>query len=245
MVIGLGGVGGWAAEALARSGVGRLTLVDFDEICVTNTNRQIQAMQSMVGEKKTLVLAERLRKVNPQAVIEPVIDFYRDETSSMISNFKPDWVFDCIDNITAKCHLLAECRKHRIQVITSGGAGGRLDPQQLRCVDMSQTAEDPMLQQVRKVLRQKYDFPREGLFGVPCVYSTEPMRAPLDLNYDQGKGFRCVCPQGQNDFHSCEKRNIIYGSASFLTGSIGFMMAAQVVKLLTIDVGSQCRTKED
>ena len=92
MVVGLGGVGGWAAEALARSGVGKLTLVDFDDICVTNTNRQIQAMQNLVGQKKALVLAERLSKINPQAVIDPVVDFYREETSASILSRRPDWV---------------------------------------------------------------------------------------------------------------------------------------------------------
>lgn len=235
MVIGLGGVGGWAAESLARSGVGRLTLVDFDDICVTNTNRQIQAQQNVVGEKKALVLAERFRKINPQMEVLPVLDFYREETSETILGVNPDFVLDCIDNITAKCHLLAECRKRALRVITSGGAGGRLDPQKIRCVDLAETAEDPMLQQVRKVLRQKYAFPREkeGGFGVDCVFSEEPMQAPIELHYDQGKGFRCVCPKGQNDFHSCEKRNIIYGSASFLTGSFGFSMAALVVRRLT------------
>lgn len=232
MVIGLGGVGGWAAESLARSGVGRITLVDFDDICVTNTNRQIQAMQNLVGQKKTLALADRLQKINPQIVIDPVVEFFRAETSEMILNFKPDWVLDCIDNITAKCLLLAECQKRGLNVMTSGGAGGRLDPLKMRLLDMAETSEDPMLQQCRKVLRQKYDFPREGVFGIPCVFSEEAMQAPIDLHYDQGKGFRCVCPQSENDFHSCEKRNIIYGSASFLTGSFGFMMAAHVIKQL-------------
>jgi tRNA A37 threonylcarbamoyladenosine dehydratase len=208
--------------------------VDFDEICVTNTNRQIQATQNLVGEKKALVLADRLRKINPQIQVEPIIDFYREETSDLILQHSPDWVLDCIDNITAKCHLLAECRRRGLKVMTSGGAGGRLDPDKIRCVDMATTAEDPMLQQVRKVLRQRYDFPREGAFGIPCVYSEEPMRPPQELHYDQGKGFRCVCPQGKNDYHSCEKRNIIYGSASFLTGSFGLRMAAHIVKEITL-----------
>lgn len=235
MVIGLGGVGGWAAEALVRSGVGRLTLVDFDDICVTNTNRQIQALQNRVGEKKALVLAERLARINPQAQIDAIVEFYRPETSDQVLGLAPDWVLDCIDNISAKCHLLAQCRERSQRVVTSGGAGGRLDPQRIRLSDLAATSEDPMLQQVRKVLRQKYGFPREGRgdFEMACVYSDEPMMEPLDLHYDQGKGFRCVCPQGKNEFHSCEKRNIIYGSASFLTGSFGFSMASHVVRQLT------------
>lgn len=234
MVIGLGGVGGWAAESLARSGVGRITLVDFDDICVTNTNRQIQAMQNQVGVKKAIALADRLSKINPQLIVEPIVEFYREENSDFILNQQPDWILDCIDNITAKCHLLSECRRRDQKVMTSGGAGGRMDPMKIRCADLSQTSEDPFLQQVRKTLRQRHDFPREGtLFGVPCVYSEETMREPVDLHYDQGKGFRCVCPKGQNDFHSCERRNVIYGSASFLTGSFGFAMASHVIRDLT------------
>ncbi|MEY4615099.1 MAG: hypothetical protein RJB66_59 [Pseudomonadota bacterium] len=234
MVIGLGGVGGWAAESLARSGVGRMTLVDFDDICVTNTNRQIQAMQNQVGVKKATALADRLSKINPQMIVEPIVEFYREENSEFILNKKPDWILDCIDNITAKCHLLSECRRRNQKVMTSGGAGGRIDPMKIRIADLSQTSEDPFLQQVRKTLRQRHDFPREGtLFGVPCVYSEETMREPIELHYDQGKGFRCVCPKGQNDFHSCERRNVIYGSASFLTGSFGFAMASHVIRHLT------------
>lgn len=235
MIIGLGGVGGWAAESLARSGVGRLTLVDFDDICVTNTNRQIQAMQNRVGEKKALVLAERLQKINPQVQVQSIVEFYRVETSEMILNHKPDWVLDCIDNVTAKCLLLSECRIRGQQVMTSGGAGGRLDPMRLRLADLAETVEDPLLQQCRKTLRTKFEFPREGMFGIPCVFSDEPMMEPQDLHYDQGKGFRCVCPQSKNDFHSCERRNIIYGSASFLTGSFGLAMASHIVKKIIED----------
>ena len=120
-------------------------------------------------------------------------------------------------------------------MITSGGAGGRLDPSRIRLADLAQTEEDPFLQQVRKTLRQRHDFPRRGEFDIPCVFSDEIMREPVDLHYDQGKGFRCVCPKGQNDFHSCEKRNVIYGSASFLTGSFGFAMAAHVVRSLAVN----------
>lgn len=238
MVIGLGGVGGWAAESLARSGVGRITLVDFDDICVTNTNRQIQAMQNQVGVKKAIALAERLSKINPQLIVEPIVEFYREETSEMILERKPDWVFDCIDNITAKCHLLGECRRRNQKVVTCGGAGGRMDPLKIRIADLADTSEDPLLQQVRKTLRQRHEFPRDGVFGIPCVYSEESLLEPMELHYDQGKGFRCVCPKGQNDFHSCERRNIIYGSASFLTGSFGFAMAAHVIRDLTQKVSS-------
>jgi tRNA A37 threonylcarbamoyladenosine dehydratase len=231
-VIGLGGVGSWAAESLARSGVGKLTVVDFDEICITNANRQMHALQGLVGRKKAQVMGERLRKVNPQALIRDLPIFYNEQTSDEILSERPDFVIDCIDNITAKCHLLATCRRLGIPVITSAGAAARLDPLQVAVTDLAATHSDPMAHQVRKILRQQFDFPRDGEFGIPCVFSKEEVLAPVDLSYDNGEGFKCVCPQGQNDLHSCEKRRVIYGTASFVTGTFGFVMASHVVRSL-------------
>jgi tRNA A37 threonylcarbamoyladenosine dehydratase len=230
MIIGLGGVGSWAAESLARSGIGRLTVVDFDDICITNSNRQLHALSGLVGQKKAPVMAERLRKINPGAQVEAISAFYNADTSVEILQRKPDFVLDAIDNITAKCHLLATCHAQHIPVITSGGSGGRLDPLQVRLADMSETHGDPLLQQVRKVLRTKYNFPQDQSFGIPTVFSVEPPQAPVDLHYDKGLGFRCVCPQGANDFHSCEKRNLIWGTASFVTGTFGLVASAEITR---------------
>jgi tRNA A37 threonylcarbamoyladenosine dehydratase len=230
MVIGVGGVGSWAAESLARSGVGRMTLVDFDDICITNTNRQLHAITGLVGKKKAPVMAERLSKVNPSAAIEPMDMFYNLNSSDEILSRKPDFILDAIDNVTAKCHLLATCRSRGLSVLTTGGSGGRLDPLKIRVADMAETHGDPLLQQVRKVLRSKYDFPPEGLFGLPTIFSEEPPMTPVELKYDKGEGFKCVCPQGANDFHSCEKRNLIYGTASFVTGTFGLVAAAEITK---------------
>ncbi|MGE4131216.1 MAG: ThiF family adenylyltransferase [Bdellovibrionales bacterium] len=232
MIIGLGGVGSWAAESLARSGVGRLTLVDFDEICITNSNRQLHALTGLVGKKKAEVLGERMGKINPNAKIESIPIFYNADSSDEILDRKPDFILDAIDNITAKCHLLDRCKKLGIPVISAGGSGGRMDPLQLKITDLAQTHSDPLLQQVRKVLRSKYDFPSEDDFGIPAVFSTEMATMPVDLHYDKGQGFKCVCPQGANDFHSCEKRNLIYGTASFVTGAFGLAMASHVVRHL-------------
>lgn len=229
-VIGLGGVGSWAAESLARSGVGKLTVVDFDEICITNGNRQLHALQGLVGRKKAEVMAERLKKINPQATVEAKVLFYNENNSEEILKNRPDYVVDAIDNITAKCHLIATCRKLGIPVITAAGAAARLDPLQIKLTDLADTHSDPLAHQVRKVLRQQYDFPREGQFGVPCVFSEEEYTMPEELQYDKGEGFKCVCPQGQNNLHSCEKRSIIYGTASFVTGSFGLAMASWVVQ---------------
>jgi len=230
MVVGMGGVGSWAAESLARSGVGRLTVVDFDDICITNANRQLHALQGLVGQKKAEVMAERLRKINPQAKVEALVKFYNEENSEAILSLKPDFVLDCIDNLTAKSHLIATCQKLGISLICSTGAAARLNPLAVKLTDLAETHTDPLAHQMRKILRQKYDFPKEGPFGVPCVFSEETPMDPIQLHYDNGEGFKCVCPQGQNDLHSCDRRNVIYGNASFVTGTYGLVMASWVVK---------------
>lgn len=234
MIIGLGGVGSWAAESIARSGVGKMTVIDFDEICITNANRQLHALQGLVGKKKAVMIAERLRKINPQAQVQERVLFYNEENAEAIFAEKPDYVIDCIDNLTAKCHLLAECRKRKIPVITSAGASARLDPLAIEICDLSETHTDPLAHQVRKILRQRHGFPVKD-FGIPCVFSTETPLMPVELNYDLGEGFKCVCPQGQNNLHSCDKRNRIYGTASFVTGSFGLAMASWVVRQIVAD----------
>lgn len=230
MVIGLGGVGSQAAEALARSGVGKLWLVDFDKVCITNTNRQLQAMQGTIGKFKADILAERLQKVNPQAQVESIKLFYNERTSDRLLDMQPDWVVDCIDNITAKCHLLHACKERGTKVVCSTGASGRIDPTHIKLADLGETRVDPLASAVRKILRTKYGFPAKGPFGIPAVFSTESAAEPHELHYDEGKGFRCVCPGGKNEFHSCEDRSVIYGTAGFVTGVFGMMCASVVVR---------------
>jgi tRNA A37 threonylcarbamoyladenosine dehydratase len=232
VIVGLGGVGSFAAESLARSGVGNLTLVDFDDICVTNTNRQLHAMAGRIGEKKAAVVAERLAKVNPQAKIRCLDKFYSVESADEILGDKPDLVLDCIDNLTSKCHLLATCRARGIPVITSGGASAKEDPLKIKFSDLADTHTDPFIHEVRRILRQKHGFPSEGPMGIPAVFSDERPSTPFELEYDKGTGFRCVCPQGLNNQHSCEKRPVIYGTASYVTGAFGLVMASRAVSLL-------------
>jgi len=230
MVIGLGGVGSLAAEALSRSGIGQLWLVDFDKVCITNTNRQLQAMQGTIGKFKADVLAERLQKINPQSQVEAIRHFYNERTSAMLLERNPDYVVDCIDNITAKCHLLDACRQRGLKVICSTGASGRIDPTQVKVADLAETRVDPLASAVRKILRGKYAFPARGKFDIPAVFSIEPAAEPHQLHYDEGKGFRCVCPGGKNEFHSCEDRSVIYGTAGFVTGTFGNFCASLVVR---------------
>lgn len=232
MVIGLGGVGSFAAESLVRSGVGRVSLVDFDRVCVTNSNRQLQAVRGNIGLGKAATLAERMRLINPQATAEPIAKFYSVSTSDELIALAPDFIVDAIDNMTAKCHLLATCRARRIPVVSSLGASGRIDPSQIGIADLAHTKVCPVGRVIRKILRQQYDFPRTGDLGIAAVYSTEVARDPEPVTYDGGQGFRCVCPGGSNDLHSCEKRRVIYGTASFVTGTFGLFCASVVVRSL-------------
>lgn len=234
MIVGIGGVGSFAAEAIVRSGVGQLTLIDFDRVCVTNSNRQLHAMKGTVGKFKAEVLAERLRLINPQAQINVEVVFYTSVNAERLLASKPDYVVDAIDNLTSKCHLIATCKQKGIPVVSSMGASGRLDTTAITVDDLSRTKVCQMADEVRRILRQKYEFPREkGEFGVTAVYSREQALQPIELHYDEGKGFRCVCPGGKNDFHSCDERRLIYGTAGFVTGSFGLACASVVVRGLT------------
>lgn len=236
-VIGLGGVGSFAAEALVRSGIGCIDLVDFDMVCITNTNRQLQAMKGTIGKAKCDILAERLSQVNPKSQVNPVQFFYNDRTSEKLLNpaGQPlDFVVDAIDNVTAKCHLLARCKELGIPVVSSTGASGRFDPTAVEIADLAKTKVDPLARDVRKILRTQYGFPTgKKKFGITAVYSTEEPAQPLELTYDNGEGFRCVCPGGSNGMHSCEHRSVIYGTAGFVTGTFGLVCASVVVRALT------------
>lgn len=232
MVIGLGGVGSFAAEALIRSGVGEIFLVDFDLVCITNSNRQLQAMKGTIGKPKADILAQRLQLINPQAKVEAIKFFYNERTSEKLLDRSPDFIVDAIDNVTAKCHLLAACRDRSLPVVCSTGASGRMDPTAIRVTDLARTTVDPLARDTRRILRQQYEFPRnrKKRFEIPAVYSIEKPCQPLELTYDNGEGFRCVCPGGKNEFHSCDQRAVIYGTAGFVTGTFGLTCASVAVQ---------------
>jgi tRNA A37 threonylcarbamoyladenosine dehydratase len=231
-IVGVGGVGSWAAESLARSGVGRITLVDFDLVCVTNTNRQLHAMKGTIGRAKVDVMAERLRLVHPTARVDAVRSFYEAETREAILGLSPAWVIDAIDNVTAKLDLLATCVRRGVSVITCMGAAGRMDPTRVRVADLAHTVRDGLAKDVRKWLARKYDVaPRaDGTFGIPAVFSDEKMTTPAVVAADAAHGFQCVCPQGENEHHTCEERARIDGTASFVTGAFGLAAASFVVR---------------
>ena len=139
---------------------------------------------------------------------------------------------DAIDNITAKCHLLNTCRENEIPVVCSTGASGRWDPTAIRVDDLSKTRVDPLALNVRKILRKTYGFPRDKEWGIPAVYSDEPLQKPVQLSYDHNGEFQCVCPNGENDVHSCEERSLIWGTAGFVTGAFGLSCSSVVVREL-------------
>lgn len=236
MVLGQGGVGSWSAEALARSGVGRITLVDFDVVCVTNANRQVHALRGATGTPKVELMAERLRSIHPGCKVNALQIFYNHETSDEILAHQPDLLIDAIDNLSAKAHLIASAKAREIPIVVSGGASGRMDPTAIRNADMAKVRDDPFLAATRKILRQRHDFPAAPkTWDIPAIYSLEPCASPHTLSYDQGQGFRCVCPQGQDSPHGCDSRNVIYGTAGFVTGSFGFALASVAVSTLLSD----------
>lgn len=234
MVVGCGGVGSFAAEALARTGIGHISLVDFDLVCVTNTNRQLHAMRGQIGKPKVDVMAERLRMIHPQGRVDARVAFYNPEASDELFDTAPDIVIDAIDNLTAKAHLVVRCKERGVPVVTSMGAAARMDPTRVKVDDLARTHHDPMAHHFREILRQKYGwvFKRSKPLGIPAVFSDETPIAPSELSYDMDDGFHCVCPQSDNNLHTCEKRARIDGSASWVTGSFGLVAASVAVRLL-------------
>lgn len=231
-VFGLGGVGSYAAEALARSGVGTLTLVDFDTVCVTNINRQLQAVQSAIGQPKSELMAARVRQINPGIHVRAPGEFYRKETADALLSPQPDILLDCIDNITAKMHLLVECLKRGIPVITALGAAAKLDPTRVCVVPLSETFNDPLARAIRKFTKRRHGLTEADLARITAVFSDEPVIKPHGGYKSPVCGVDCVCPGGDNPFHSCQKRHVIYGSAVFVTAMFGMTAAGIAVRQL-------------
>jgi tRNA A37 threonylcarbamoyladenosine dehydratase len=222
-VIGLGGVGSWAAEALARSGLGQIMLVDLDDVCISNVNRQLHAFTGTFGKPKVEVMAERVRVINPDCQVHARQEFFLKSNAGEILTTPFDFVLDAIDQTAMKCLLLSLCRERQIPVVTTGGAAGRRDPTAVEIADLALTGGDPLLAQVRKQLRDDFGFPRgRELFGIDCAFSREPMvYAQPDGSVSCEKGattdLRIDCSTG-------------LGTASFVTGVFGFAAAARVVQ---------------
>jgi tRNA threonylcarbamoyladenosine dehydratase len=238
-VFGVGGVGSFAAEALARSAVGHLALIDFDDVCVTNTNRQLQALAGTAGKPKAALLGERLSQINPALKVTAIREFYdAAHADALLTAPWPgptptyDYVVDCIDNMTAKAHLIATCRERGIPLVCAMGAGGKTDPTRIRVADLGRTEMCPLAHQLRKTLRRNYGFPRDRKkTGIQAVYSEEPRTWPKEMTYDGCSTENCVCPH-KDARHSCDTRNLIDGTAVFVTGTFGLICAGLVVNAL-------------
>lgn len=226
LIIGIGGVGSWVAESLARSGVSHMTLVDLDDVCVTNINRQIHAHNETVGKFKVDVMKERVLLINPFCVIDTKQCFFSPKNLETIFDKNYDFVIDCCDDFTNKCYLIDHCRKASIPAIVMGGAGGKMDPLQVKVTDMSVSSNDRLLARLRKKLRQDFAFPREedGDFGVWSVWSHE--RAV----YPTSDGCTTFKPPGMAKNMDCEEG---FGSASFVTGAFAFAATSLVLRELT------------
>jgi len=223
-VVGIGGVGSWAAEALARSAIGRITLIDLDDICITNTNRQIHALDSTIGEPKTEVMAARIGHINPECQVEIVDDFVTLENIPQLIGKQFNYVIDCIDSVKEKAALIAHCKRNKIPVITVGGAGGQTDPTQINIADLSKTSHDPLAAKTRSFLRRYYNFSKSGRrFAVDCVYSTE------QLVYPQPDGSVCQLKSvaDGNTRLDCSGG---FGASTFVTATFGFVAVSRALQ---------------
>ncbi|UWG98112.1 tRNA threonylcarbamoyladenosine dehydratase [Dehalobacter sp. DCM] len=219
IIFGLGGVGSYTAEALVRAGVGHFKLVDFDEICLTNINRQLHALHSTIGKSKVEVMKQRMLDINPKAKIETVQSFYQEEGGAGFFAEKPDYVVDAIDTVKSKVSLAKECCQRGIPLISCMGAGNRLDALSFRVADISKTSGCPLAKSVRKLLRE------EGITtGFRVVFSPEPALKPLVQ--ENSCASDCICPSG--DAHCAVKRQIP-GSISYVPSVAGLIMAGEVI----------------
>lgn len=221
MVIGIGGVGSWAVEALARSGVGTLTLIDMDVLVASNVNRQLPALTETFGHGKIDVMAARAKSINPRIRLNLVDDFLTpDNVKTLVEQYQPDIILDCIDDVKAKIALILYCRFNKIPLIVSGGAGGKLDPLKIRVADLSKTEQDPMLAKIRSELRNKGICKKpKDKFGITCIYSIDnpfSNQAVCDTPVNTGAGLRCGG----------------YGSAVAVTATFGMVAVAEVLKKL-------------
>lgn len=224
-VVGVGGVGSWAVEALARSAVGQLTLVDLDDVCISNVNRQLPALNGTFGQPKVEVLAQRVQAINPECQVHPKQCFFVKSNAREIITAEYDFVLDAIDNPSLKALLIATCREAGVPVLVSGGAGGRRDPTAVTTEDLAFSSHDRLLQVVRKNLRKDHGFPRgDKPFGISCVLSREQPVFPtaegsVCTDRSEAADLRLDCRSG-------------FGTASFVTGTFGLVAASRIVAAL-------------
>lgn len=229
-VIGVGGVGSWVVEALARSAIGNITMIDLDNLAESNVNRQIHALTDTLGQAKVSALAQRIAQINPYCRVTEIEDFITpDNLGQMIGAHHYDYVIDAIDDVRAKTALIAYCREHKVRLVTIGGAGGQIDPTRIEIRDLCRTEQEPLLAKVRKRLRAQHGFPRgtKNKFGIDAVFSTEPLRFPAngpscEIDADEPGGVTGLNCAG-------------FGSAMVVTAAFGLVAAGHVLRKLAAD----------
>ncbi|MFK7849917.1 MAG: ThiF family adenylyltransferase [Akkermansiaceae bacterium] len=223
VVVGIGGVGSWTVEALARSGIGAIRMVDLDEICVTNVNRQLHAMDGQIGKQKTAAMEERVRAIHPECEVEVIQGFFTERTIEEVLGGEVDGVVDAIDSMKHKALLLAECKKRGLPVVTCGGAGGKRDATRISVRDLAFSGKDPLLHQLRKTLRKYHGFPsvpmksKPQAMGISAVFSDE---SPIYPGEDGEVS--CEKPEHADMRLNCATG---YGTATHVTSSFGVIAA--------------------
>ena len=222
-VIGIGGVGSWVVEALARSAVGQITLIDFDTIAKSNINRQIHTLANTINEKKCSAMQERVKSINPNCIVNIIDDFITMDNMANFLSRDYDYVVDAIDSIKFKAGLIYYCKRNKIPVITTGGAGGLTDPSVIEVVDLTKTYNDALAAKVRSTLRDQYNFTKnpKRRFGIDCVFSSQQQLYPKEdgtVSHEKPgiHGVSLDCQFG-------------YGAASFVTGTFGFIATAHII----------------
>ncbi len=234
-VFGVGGVGGFTVEALVRSGICHIDIIDDDKVCLTNLNRQIIATRSSIGKYKVDVMKERILDINPDAEVNAFKCFYLPETRDMFDFSKYDYVVDAVDTVTAKIQLILQAKEARTKIICSMGAGNKLDPTQFEVADISQTSVCPLA----RVMRQECK--KRGIKDVKVVYSKEKSLRPIE---DMAISCRthCICPPGAQ--HKCTERRDIPGSIAFVPSVAGLIIAGEVIKDLTSEATLRARNSK-
>ena len=227
-VIGVGGVGSWTVEALARSGVGSLTIIDLDDVCITNVNRQLPALDDQIGQPKVAVLADRVKLIHPGCLVHPILQFVTAASAPQLLQKSFSFVVDATDRLSNKCAIIVACQERSIPVLTIGGAGGKRDGTAIRVSDLAHSVQDELLRQVRRKLRREHAFPRDVRenFNVSCVFSPELPNYPwadgtCSTEPEPGSARTLDCASG-------------FGSATAVTGAFGFAAAGEVIRRIVI-----------
>ena len=225
IVFGIGGVGSYVVEALVRSGIGAIDIVDDDRICLTNLNRQLYALRSTIGKDKVDVAEERIHDINPDCKVTKWKTFYMPDTADQFDFSQYDYIVDCIDTVTGKLEIILRAKALKKPVISCMGAGNKVDPTKLKVADITRTSVCPLARVMRNELKKR------NIKRLKVVFSTEKVIPPHDEDLDISCKVNCICPPGTK--RNCTVRNQVPGSNAFVPSTAGMMIAAEVIKDLT------------